>query len=398
MFDLSQLPVFDVAKQAPSLQQLNQVLHGTVVGNGELTVTGLAHPKHIQSPDQLVVILDEAVITGLLRAGLTIKTALISAKITVPEGLIEGYIQVDRARLALGILLHLFKRPLDTVSGIHPTAIVDPTANIDATASIGPYCVIGANVTIGAETELINQVSVDRNVRIGSDALLYPGVRIAEDCVIGNRVILHHNVSIGADGFSYVTPQASNIETAKATGKNTADRQVQIKIPSVGNVVLEDDVEVGANSTIDRANLGPTLIKRGTKIDNLVMIGHNNTIGEDCLIVSQVGVSGSCEIGNGVTVAGQAGMKDHTKIGDNAIVMAKAGLMRDVGPGEIVVGIPAKPQRQMFQELALIEKLGDMRKELRHLKQEVAALKSAQSSIANASGVNASETPSVVTV
>lgn len=375
MLDLSQLPQFDINNQPPSLSQLGQLVSGTVVGNGNITVSTLAHPKYITGRDQLVVILDEAVIKGLQAAGQKLKAALVSNKIEVPEGLIEGYITVERSRLALGILLHVFKKPLNVKAGIHPTAIVAESATIDKSASIGPYCVIEEDVVVGSEVVLTNQVSVGRNSKIESDTIIYPGARIGEESIIGKRVVIHHNVSIGTDGFSYVTPQASNIEAAKTTGQNTGERQIQIKIPSIGNVIIEDDVEIGANTTIDRANLGPTLIKRGTKIDNLVMIGHNNTIGEDCLIVSQVGVAGSCDIGNGVTLAGQAGMKDHTKIGDNAIVMAKAGVMRDINPGEIVVGQPAKPQRQVFQDLAMINKLGDMRKELRQLKKEMAELK-----------------------
>jgi UDP-3-O-[3-hydroxymyristoyl] glucosamine N-acyltransferase len=200
--------------------------------------------------------------------------------------------------------------------------------------------------------------------------------------MVGNRVTIHHNASIGADGFSYVTPEPGSIESAKTSGgKVTAQNSQIFKINSIGTVVIEDDVEIGACTTIDRSNLGATLIKRGTKVDNLVMIGHNNVIGENCMIVSQVGISGSCEIGNRVVIAGQAGLADHLKIGDDAIIMAKSGVMRDIESKEVVVGIPALPRRETLQNVMYTGKLREMFQELKALRKKVEDMEARQREI-----------------
>jgi len=212
-------------------------------------------------------------------------------------------------------------------------------------------------------------------VKMGERCLLHSGVRLGERVILGKRVIIHHNASIGADGFSYVTPEPGSVESAKASGGKVTGQNTEIfKINSIGTVVLEDDVEVGACATIDRSNLGATLIKKGTKIDNLVMIGHNNVVGENCLIVSQVGISGSCEIGNRVVIAGQAGLADHLKVGDDAIVMAKSGVMRDIEPKEVVVGIPALPRRETLQNVLYMGKLRELFQEVKSLKKRLAEL------------------------
>lgn len=366
----------DADLQAPTLGELADAVGGRVEGDASQRVCGLAHPQMIGSPHELVVILDANVATQLAQSDATLPMALVPEALDIPPGLVLSCLRAERPRHALAILLSRFETPPAHEPGvIHPTALVHPSARLAADVSIGAYCVIGPDCTLGAHTTLLPHVTLGAGVTLGEGCWLHAGVRIGDRVQIGHRVTLHANACVGNDGFSYVTPQAGSVESARASGgRIEAQNTDLIKMPSLGTVVIEDDVEIGAGATIDRANLGATRIGRGTKIDNLVMIGHNNTVGAQCLIVSQTGVSGSCRIGDRVVLAGQCGIKDHTTIGDDAIVMAKSGVMADVPPKAIVAGLPARPQREAFQQVALIGKLPEMRQELMRLKKQVAAL------------------------
>ncbi len=365
-----------------SIQELAHAVQGEVVGNPEFNVRNLVHPRLIKSNEDLAVILEPEAVQLLQLHAQTIKAALVPKGIEIPEGLLEAYIVVEKPRVALATLLHIFKIPPVHEAGIHPTALVHETAQVHPSVSVGPYVVIGPNVAIDEDSIILPHVTIGAESKLGKNCLLYSGVRIGEEILIGNNVVIHNNASIGADGFSYVTPETGSIESAKKSGgKIEAQNTEIIKIHSIGNVIIEDDVEIGACATIDRANLGPTHIKKGTKIDNLVMIGHNNTIGENCLIVAQVGVAGSCKVGDRVVLAGQAGLKDHLSIGDDAIVMAQSGLMNDVEAKSIVVGAPAIPQREAFQQFALLGRLGDMRKDLAQLKKRVQELEKTEENV-----------------
>ena len=200
-------------------------------------------------------------------------------------------------------------------------------------------------------------------------------MRVGDRVMIGNNVIIHHNASIGADGFSFVTPEKGSVEAAKSGGKVGENKNTEIiRINSIGTVVIEDHVEIGGCTCIDRSNIGATIIKRGTKIDNLVQIGHNNTIGQNCLIVGQAGIAGSCKVGDRVVLAGQAALADHLTVGDDAIVMAKSGAMRDIEAGSVVGGTPALPAKEALRNISLISKLSDMRKDLREMKKRLEEL------------------------
>jgi len=346
-------------------------------GNGELLVKDLAHPKMVTGPDQLVLILDPSALALLPNCHFPVKGAIVAQGIEVPEGLLEGYISVERPRFALATLLSVFEKPLHAVKGIHPTAVIEVGAQIHPTASVGAYVYIGENAKIGANTVLMPHVTVGAEAMLGEACVLHSGVRLGERVMLGNRVSIQHNASIGADGFSYVTPEPGSVESAQASGGKVTGQNSQIfKINSIGTVILEDDVEVGACATIDRSNLGATVVKKGTKIDNLVMIAHNNVVGENCLIVSQVGVAGSCEIGNRVVIAGQAGLADHLKVGDDAIIMAQSGVMRDVEAKSVVMGYPAMPKREAFQSYMYINKLRGMAQDIKTLKKRLSELES----------------------
>lgn len=346
-------------------------------GNGDLVVADLAHPRMITGPDQMVLILDAAALVLLPHSPFPVKSAVVAEGIEVPEGLLEAYISVERPRLALATLLAIFEKPVHAVAGIHPTAVIESSAKVHPSVSVGAFVYVGEQALIGANTILMPHVTVGAEVKMGANCLLHSGVRIGERVMMGNRVVIQHNASIGADGFSYVTPEPSSVESAQSSGGKVTGQNSQIfKINSIGTVVLEDDVEVGACATIDRSNLGATLIKKGTKIDNLVMIAHNNVIGENCLIASQVGIAGSCEIGNRVVAAGQVGVADHMKVGDDSILMAKAGIIRDIGPKSVVMGYPALPRREAFQNYMYTGKLRELFQDFKALKKRVAELES----------------------
>lgn len=262
-------------------------------------------------------------------------------------------IEVERPRLAMMKLLNLFYEEPDSTIGIHPTATIHPDAKIGKDVAIGPNVVVSRGAEIGDGSRLLANVYIGKFAVLGKNCLLHPGVNAGDFVKIGNNCILHHGVSIGADGFSFVTEKPDNIETARKEGEikgGNAEQKV-FKIPSLGSVVIEDDVEIGANTTIDRGTIENTTIGAQTKIDNLVMIGHNCKIGKACMIVSQVGIAGSCTIGDRVVIAGQAGLADHISIGSDSIVLAQAGVTKSHPERSVLMGAPAVPRKDFLKRL-----------------------------------------------
>lgn len=242
---------------------------------------------------------------------------------------------------AFAQILPLFTpNPVVRESGIHPTAVISPLAEIDDSCSIGAHVVVEQGVKIGAGGIIEAQCFIGQETSLGDNCHLHPNVTVRERCHIGNRVTLHCGVVVGADGFGYEFRD----------GK-------QQKIPQTGIVQIDDDVEIGANSTIDRARFGRTWIQRGTKIDNLVQIGHNVTIGEHCILCAQVGISGSTRIGNYVTLAGKVGLSGHIEIGDQVMIGAMSGLAKNVPPKTIMFGAPAQPIREYKENYALLKNI-----------------------------------------
>lgn len=276
-------------------------------------------------------------------------------------------IESERPRLAMMKLLHLFYMPPEVTSGIHETAVVHPTAKIGKNVSIGANVYISRNVSVGDNTKILPNTYIGRSVQIGENCLFHSGCNIGDNAIIGNRVILQQSVSIAADGFSFVTENPNNIEQARAEGEikeqNTA--QKIYKIPSVGSVVIEDDVEIGANSCVDRGTIENTVIGAQTKIDNLVQIGHNCKIGKACMIVSQVGIAGSCVIGDRVVIAGQAGLADHLNIGADSIIMAQAGVTRSFPEKSIIIGAPAVPRKDFIKQLQTMKRAEELIKKFK---------------------------------
>ncbi|TBR23308.1 UDP-3-O-(3-hydroxymyristoyl)glucosamine N-acyltransferase [bacterium] len=228
---------------------------------------------------------------------------------------------------------------------LSPKADIHFEAKLGKDVAVGPFTVVKGRTLVGERTRIGAQCYIGYNARIGKDCLLHPGAHVGDYCEVGDRVILQPGAVIGSDGYGY--------ETDPKTGAH-------YKVPQVGRVVLEDDVEIGANVTIDRATTGETRIGAGTKVDNLVQLGHNVTTGRNCLIISQVGVAGSTRIGHQVVLAGQAGIAGHISIGDGAVVTAQTGVMSDVSPKAILFGSPARPHREAMKLQALFSKLPEM--------------------------------------
>lgn len=253
----------------------------------------------------------------------------IPAFVVKPGALIPGKACLEHPapEYAMARIATLFERSRYTqAERIHPSAVIHPTAQLGADVQIGPHVAIGAGAAIGAGSVLHAGVVVMDRAVLGEDCELYPHAVVREDCVLGNRVILQPGASIGGDGFGFVTYEGQHI-----------------KIPQLGNVVLEDDVEVGANTTIDRGRFTETRVGRGTKIDNLVMLGHNVKTGEACLLVSQVGISGSTKLGDRVTLAGQVGVAGHLQIGDDITVLGQSGITKSLRHPGLYAGMPARP-------------------------------------------------------
>jgi UDP-3-O-[3-hydroxymyristoyl] glucosamine N-acyltransferase len=250
-----------------------------------------------------------------------------------------------------------FFTPRYRARGIAEFVAQGAEVRIGPDASIWSFVTLGDRVTLGARVTLYPGVFIGDDVTIGDDAVLFPGVSVLERCRIGNRVRIHSGTVIGSDGFGYV----------QEGGRHH-------KVPQLGIVVIEDDVELGANVTVDRATFGRTLIKRGTKVDNLVQVAHNVTVGEDSILVAQVGIAGSSTLGHHVVIGGQAGVADHLKIGDRTMVAAQSGVSHDIEPGQHVSGSPAIPHTVSLRAFSVISRLPEMRQQVRDLERRLSAL------------------------
>ncbi len=261
----------------------------------------------------------------------------------------DSYLAYTRA-------LRIFYPEPEFQAFIHPTAVVDPSAQLAANSvAIGANSAIGRNVSVGAGVTIHANVTIYDDVTIGSGSVIHSGVAVRERTVIGERVVIHNNSVIGCDGFGYAKDEERR----------------WLKIPQAGRVVIEDDVEIGAGTTIDRASVGESRIGRGSKIDNLVQIGHSCTVGEDSLLCAQVGLAGSSHIGSRVILAGQAGVAGHLKIGDDVVLTAKSATSHDIPAGKVISGIPAFDNRDWLRSTAAFRRLGDIQRTVRDLERRL---------------------------
>ena len=260
--------------------------------------------------------------------------------------------------LAYTRALRLFHPDPIVSPSIHPTAVIDPSARIAKNVFVGACSVIGPGTEIQPGVQIYPNVTVYGGVTIGRDSVIHSGAVIRERSQIGERVVIHNNVVVGCDGFGYAKDEEKR----------------WLKIPQTGRVVIEDDVEIGAGTTIDRASVGESRIGRGSKIDNLVQIGHSCTIGEDTLLCAQVGLAGSSHIGDRVMLAGQAGVAGHLTIGNDAVLTAKSATSHDVPPGKVISGIPAFENKDWLRSTAAFRRLGEMQRTIRELQRRISEL------------------------
>lgn len=332
-----------------TIEEINGVVGGLLnkVEGGDIKISNIAPPL-LSDENTLALALGEEEIENLSKT--KAKAAL------VPLGVnIDGFttIEVERPRLAMMKLLHMFYTEPETEKGVHPAATVHSSVKLGLNVSIGPNVVLAKGVEIGDNTKILANSYIGGGSKVGKDCLFHSGVNIGDRVEIGNKVILHHGVSLGADGFSFVTENPDNIEQARKEGsiKEENVEQKIFKIPSIGGVKIGDNVEIGANTTIDRGTIENTCIGEDTKIDDQVMIGHNCKIGKGCMIVSQVGIAGSCVIGDRVVIAGQAGLADHISIGNDSIIGPSSGVTKSFPEKSIIIGAPAVPRKEFIRQL-----------------------------------------------
>jgi UDP-3-O-[3-hydroxymyristoyl] glucosamine N-acyltransferase len=324
-----------------------EVVGGKLVGDGSVVVTGVA-PLDRASPSDLSFLgaAKYASLFASSRAGVV----LVLPQLAEAPGTTPARVIVDRPQEALLTLLPRFHRVAAPVPGVHPTAVIGTSARVGAGVSIGPYAVIGDGVEIGNGTVIGPHCVLGAGVRLGEQCQLVASVTVYSGSRIGNRVTLHAGVRIGSDGFGYVQRDGQHV-----------------KIPHVGRCLIEDDVEVGANTTIDRGSIDDTVIGAGTKIDNLVQIGHNVRIGKGCLIMGQAGIAGSVRVEDGCMILGQVGIAGHHTIGKGARVAAQAGVFGDIPAGETWSGYPARPHKEALRAQAALFKLPSLLRRIERL-------------------------------
>ncbi len=343
------------------LRELSELVGGELLGDGDIEIHGVAGIKEARA-GEITFVANPRYISQIKR---TQASAIIIWKDSQYNG--KSMIQVENPYLAWAQIVEAFStKRIKTGEGIHPTAVVGENVKLGKGAWVQAYAFIGDDVQIGDGTVISPFVYIGDDVQIGSHTFIYPAVTIREDVRIGNGAIIHSGAVIGSDGFGF----------APIGGK-------QHKVPQIGVVIIEDDVEIGANVTIDRG-LRETVVGRGTKIDNLVQLGHNVVIGEDCVIVAQVGIAGSAKIKDRVTLAGQAGVVGHITIGSDARIAAKACVSKNIPPGPSVwSGFPAMPHKKRLRLQAstrkmpdLIKKVSDMEERIKALEEELEEYKS----------------------
>jgi UDP-3-O-[3-hydroxymyristoyl] glucosamine N-acyltransferase len=334
-----------------TLEQAAHAAGGRVLGDGDVVFRRFA-PVHDAGPDALALLASRRYAEDLprCRGG----ALLVSEELCGLEGGPADRVVVADPHAALLVLIPMLYPERKREAGVHRAASVHESVSVPACASVGPNAVIGADVSMGGNVRIGANCVVEQGVSIGADTVLFPNVTVHAGAVLGERVIVHAGARIGVDGFGYVTE-------AGAHGK----------LPQVGGCVIEDDVEIGANCTIDRGSIGRTVIGAGSKLDNLVHIGHNVRIGPRSILVAQVGVAGSTRTGENVMMGGQAGLVGHLTIGAGARIGAQAGVIGDVAPGETVSGYPARDHRTYLKAMARLMRFPEVLRRLERLERSL---------------------------
>ncbi|MBI4778643.1 UDP-3-O-(3-hydroxymyristoyl)glucosamine N-acyltransferase [Candidatus Desantisbacteria bacterium] len=335
-----------------TLSEIARLVEGELLGNADIEISGVSGldeatiPSLTPKKGQIAVVVNPKHLSQTIYASAVI----------VPEGVKEDAlpalpmdkgripaIRVKNPKIALALLLNLFYPQEKPTPNIHPSSIIAKDAQLGRDVTIYPHVVVDKGAIIGDKVVLYPSVYVGKAVQIGDETIIHSQVTLYENTIIGRKVNIHAGCVIGADGFGYIKVD-----------------EIHHKIPQAGNVIVEDWVEIGANTTIDRATLGSTIIGNGTKIDNLVQIGHNVKIGKNCILVAQAAIGGSAIIEDGVIIAGKGAVSDHVTIGHHSIIGAKSGVMKDIPPKSVVSGFPARPYRDELKRKAYMEKLPEL--------------------------------------
>jgi UDP-3-O-[3-hydroxymyristoyl] glucosamine N-acyltransferase len=345
------------------LKKIAELVNGRLSGDENLVITSLARIEEARKGELTFLYLStyEKFFENTAASAILVKTGFNKSRNDL------SYIEVDHPEQAFSsIIMNFFSQQI-ILEGVDETAFVHPSSSLGENVALGKNVVVGANCVLGKNVKIFHNTVLLENVEVGDDSIIYQNVSIREDCKIGKRVIIHAGVVIGADGFGY----------------QKDDKGVYNKIPQIGNVVIEDDVEIGANTTIDRAALGSTFIMKGAKIDNLVQIAHNVSVGNNTVISAQSGVSGSVKIGKNVIIAGQVGIAGHLEIADNVILMAQSGVPKTISKPGLYFGYPVKEARKAkiieahtrnFPEY--VDRIKKLEEEVKRLKEELSQKKS----------------------
>ena len=340
-----------------SATELSQLLDGTVDGDPNVTVTG---PSKIEegTPGTISFLANPKYESFAYQTQASI---LLVSNTFQPSHPIEAtLIRVENVYAAVAFLLEKFNQNHQPSHGVSTQAAIDDEVALGDNISIGIYSVIESGVSIGSDTVIYPQVYIGKNVKIGKNVMLYPGVKIYHGCEIGDNCILHANVIIGSDGFGFLPDEEGKFK----------------KIPQIGNVILENNIEIGANTVIDRATMGSTVLKEGVKLDNLIQVAHNVEIGENTAIAAQAGIAGSTKIGKNCLIGGQAGFVGHIKVADGSKVQAQSGVAASIKEeGKAVYGSPAVPYADYLKSYAVFKQLPSINRQIRTLEREIAHLK-----------------------
>lgn len=339
-----------------TIKQIAEALGAEAAGDLSLEITTVNEP-HCAGVNELALAMEESYAEALQKG--SAKAAILWQDADWQALGLKAAIFSPRSRYVLSGVTRFFDQEIDIEKGIHPSAIIDPSARIGNNPAVGPFVVIGADVDIGDDARIASHCSIANGARIGKDVLLHQGVRVGSRVQIGLGFICQPNAVIGADGFSYVTPKLGAVEEARKSGAITDASKTNgfARINSLGSVIIGDNVELGAGSTIDRGTVSNTTVGNGTKLDNLVHLGHNVTVGENCLLCGQVGVAGSVVIGDRVVLAGQAGVADHVTIGSDVIAAGKSGISSNVPPNRLIMGNPAVKMESNIESYKAIRRL-----------------------------------------
>ena len=322
-----------------SIQEINHILKGEIVGN---TTTSITAPEQLEEANNTEISFIGNKKYEKFWATSKACVAVVNEDISIEPEENRAFIKVKNADLAMSQVLTLFAPPPPIFkTDIHPTATIDETAQIGNGVKIGAHCYVGPNVKIGESTILYPNVTILDESTIGKNTTLWPGAVVREPCHIGNDCIIHPNATIGADGFGFRPDPEKGL----------------VKIPQIGNVIIGNNVEIGANSSVDRGKFSSTILGDGCKIDNLVQIGHNSKLGMFCIMAGNSGLAGSVTLGNGVIIGGSASIKDHTTIGDGAIIGAGSGVAADVEAGKTMLGYPAIDAKDALRQWAILKRM-----------------------------------------